>query len=76
MKVPRTTVFLRRNARANFTRPDVLLLKLKPETQVTCNAAISKWCEASAHARGTLTLLLRKSVLVWAIAIVSIEEDA
>ena len=65
--------FWSRNARAYLTRYDPLLLGLKPEAQGTSNVAINKWREASAQAKGTLTLLLSEQVQVRAIAI--LEDD-
>ena len=44
--------FWRRNARAYLTRYDPLLLGLKEQATGTSAAAVNKWREASAQAKG------------------------
>ena len=70
---PKDYAFWRRNARAYLTRYDPLLLGLKPEAQGSSANAINKWREASAQAKGSLTLLLSEQVQVRAIAIIEDE---
>ena len=65
--------FWSRNARSYLTFYDPLLLGLKKQAQGTCNAAMQKWCEASAMSKDTVTLLLTEAVQIQAITI--IEDD-
>ena len=65
--------FWRRNARAYLTRYDPLLLGLKEEPQGNGQANLNKWREASAQAKGTITLLLSEAVQVRAIPLIEDE---